>query len=150
MELSLSAINRFRDRVKRTDGCWLWIGATDSSGYGHLTDRRKTISVHRISYFLHEGDPGDMQVLHTCDNPICCNPEHLFLGTNLDNMKDRQAKGRYASNKGERSNFAQHSDELVSRIRAFLNSGLSQAEVARKFGISDGYVSKLANGKLRS
>lgn len=79
------------------DQCWPWQGPTQN-GYGVRgtnKGKRKWKFAHRLSYFLVYGkDPGDLKVLHKCDNPPCCNPNHLFLGTQLENIQDRVNKGR--------------------------------------------------------
>src|SRR5215469_16805566 len=84
---------RFRQKFivcKRT-GCWLWTDAPDRYGYGRLQmpDPPYSVKAHRLSYILHIGPVADdLLVCHTCDRPICVNPDHLFVGTNVDNMKD--------------------------------------------------------------
>ncbi len=91
------------------NGCWVWIGALDTLGYGHLTIKRKLRLAHRVSWELANGSiPDGLHVLHHCDNPPCVNPSHLFLGTHLDNMRDMIAKGR--------SNF-NHSKPTISISR---------------------------------
>src|SRR5713226_5546175 len=82
---------RFWAKVEKTDGCWLWLAATNPKGYGVFSVDKKTNNVefaHRVSYRLHYGEiPGDMRILHHCDNPTCVRPEHLFIGTPDDNMQ---------------------------------------------------------------
>ena len=77
------------------DGCWEWDMARRERGYGHVTLWGKGRLVHRIVYELYRGPvPDDMFVCHTCDNPPCCNPSHLFLGTPKDNARDASRKGK--------------------------------------------------------
>ena len=85
---------RFWEKVDKSGDCWKWI-AHLLKGYGRFRLNNKTWSAHRVSWTLHYGEiPEGMCVLHRCDNPGCVNPEHLFLGTRTDNMKDRDQKGR--------------------------------------------------------
>lgn len=79
---------------KTNDGCLEWIGASNRRGYGVTSLRRKFWQTHRLSWFFHHGDPGEMFVCHKCDNPACINIEHLFLGTPKDNIVDMIEKGR--------------------------------------------------------
>ena len=84
---------RFYKFIEQTPDCWLWQGSKDKNGYGYFKDK-KTYKAHRYSYLLHKGDVGLYHVLHKCDNPSCVNPDHLFLGTNKDNMIDKVNKQR--------------------------------------------------------
>jgi len=95
---------RFIAKVHKTDGCWLWTGATTSTGYGHLTtggNRGLPVKAHRLAFELAKGPvPVGFEVCHHCDNPLCVRPDHLFLGSRRDNVDDALAKGRYASGAG--------------------------------------------------
>lgn len=89
---------RFWRKVHKTDGCWEWTGSRDRKGYGKIAKGgAPTIPLlaHRVSWAIHHGDPGDLCVLHRCDNPPCVRPDHLFLGTIADNNRDMTQKGRH-------------------------------------------------------
>lgn len=75
--------------------CWLWMGSTNNKGYGVLTVDGRSVGAHRYSWQEAFGDPGDLFVLHKCDEPACVNPNHLFIGTSSTNMKDCVSKGRH-------------------------------------------------------
>jgi len=89
---------RFWAKVRKTRGCWYWIGGRAGKGYGQFMLRSYYQTyAHRVSWLLHYGDPGDKWVLHKCDNMLCVRPDHLFLGTALDNVHDCIAKGRFVA-----------------------------------------------------
>lgn len=86
---------RFFDKVNKTEGCWLWVAPPGESGYGYLAINRRPVLAHRFSYELHNGPiPEGLQVNHTCDVRTCVNPEHLYSGTQQENMRDRDTRGR--------------------------------------------------------
>jgi len=95
---------RFWSKVKQTDGCWLWLGAKDSDGYGSVKIGNRGTHAHRIAYALMVGHiPPGVSVLHSCDNRSCVRPDHLFLGTQLDNINDMIKKGRDNKARGDRN-----------------------------------------------
>lgn len=133
-------------------GCWLWLGCCDQKGYGLVSLNRVTKRAHRVSYEAATGiAPGDLQVLHKCDTPCCINPDHLFLGTNQDNVADKVAKGRQASGdvvamgmRGER----QGSRKLCEQsVREILRSSERGVDLALRFGISQSVVSEIRSRK---
>lgn len=88
---------RFWKHVEKTDGCWLWNGATGEHGYGSIGGEggAGNLRANRVSWQLHYGKvPDGLHVCHRCDNPPCVRPDHLFLGTRKDNLQDAKAKGR--------------------------------------------------------
>ncbi len=97
----------FWERIEIVDGCWNWVGARNENGYGVLTVNKKRWRAHRYAYYLHYGSLSDDAIIcHTCDNPACCKPEHLFAGTHSDNVADKVSKGRGRVPVGEAQNFA--------------------------------------------
>lgn len=144
---------RMMRRVVRNEpsGCWLWTGATwGMMGYGVIISgssrdgTRRTMSVHRVSYEHNVGPiPTGMHVLHRCDVPTCVNPAHLFLGSDLDNTRDRQHKGRHR--KGTKLRPGD-----ISEIKKLLAAGVSQPEIARTFGVSPSQISRINTGDRRT
>ncbi len=88
-------VKRFWNNVDQAGDCWKWKACKDPNGYGQMSMLGKNIRSHRLSWIIHYGPiPKGLFVCHRCDNPECTNPKHLFLGNNLDNMKDAYKKGR--------------------------------------------------------
>ena len=86
--------DRFWSKVDKSGDCWIWTGATNKKGYGQFKIAGKQNASHRVSYILTKGEIGELFVCHTCDNPSCVNPSHLWLGTCKDNHQDRERKKR--------------------------------------------------------
>lgn len=105
-----------RIEVRGRDECWKWTGSLDTKGYGRLNIGSSTFKAHRLSLFLRDQTgPRNMCALHRCDNPPCCNPDHLFWGTKVDNVRDRHEKGRNA--RGDRSGLRVHPERRAFGIR---------------------------------
>jgi hypothetical protein len=127
--------------------CWRWLGTRDGKGYGQLYVKGRMIRAHRFSYFLHNNTPSDSCVLHRCDNANCVNPEHLFLGSQADNMADMKAKGRARGGtsseqapKGEQNYMAilnqQQVIEIRRRYRRWSYHGSNARQLGQEFGVS--------------
>jgi hypothetical protein len=133
---------RFWRKVTKTDGCWYWTGAHAVQGYGRLRTRQNGRNrqdlAHRISYELHIGPiPPGKSVCHTCDNPPCVNPAHLWLGSQAENNADRDAKGRQRAPR-------RLTDYIVSEIRRRRANGELLRVLAADYGTTTGYVSAIA------
>lgn len=132
----------FWDRVDKTagpDACWPWkLTRRTGGGYGSLHINGHAVGAHRRSYELtHGAIPKGLWVLHRCDNPPCCNPSHLFLGTNADNVADRQAKGRTRTKAGPRPEYRRKvTPEIAQEIRKLASDGVPTAALARRFKLS--------------
>jgi hypothetical protein len=127
----------FWSHVEKTADCWLWNGVRMHFGHGRMYCGKVEghILAHRVSWRIHNGPiPDGLNVLHRCDNPPCVNPEHLFLGTHQDNIKDRDQKGRGARLGGERNGCSILKEADVRQIRSLWPSK-SQTELARMFGV---------------
>lgn len=142
-------------RVKVNDaGCWIWQGAIKNPGtglpYGWVSFRGKQMNAHRVSWMLHFGEiPIGLEVCHSCDVPACVNPEHLFLGSHSENMKDMWSKRRHKSpSEGvEGSLSAKLSLDKVKEIRVKLANGVYQKQIAKEFGVSQATVSFINTGR---
>jgi len=133
--------DRVMRNVKKTRGCWLWTGTFNAYGYGVVGHKRNKYMAHRAAYQVHVGDiPKGLYVCHKCDNTKCVRPEHLFLGTQKDNMRDCSKKGRVHSG-------YKLSGEDVKKIRA-LDGKLFHREIAQKFGVSRSAVGAILSGKI--
>lgn len=143
---------------KQPDGCWLWT-SQPSARYPHVRYNGESQPVHRVAFQLNGGDLSDgLKVLHRCDVTRCVNPDHLFKGTQAENMKDMGSKGRHGaqrntrewmerlegkrSSPGESNGAAKLTQQTVAEIRA---SGLSLGGIVKQFGISKSQASRIKN-----
>lgn len=142
---------RFWERVDRTDGCWTWTGSIQkSNGYGVINEggtRGRRWYAHRYSFTLKNGEiPKGMVVCHTCDNPPCVNPGHLFLGDYRDNMRDASSKMRMTY--GEACHSARLTEETVKEVRAKHATGnFSYKGLAREYGVYDQAIKYAVTGR---
>jgi HNH endonuclease len=135
----------FSARTVKDDvtGCLLWTGSSDGKKYGHIRIKGKLVKAHRYAWQLANGDiPSGLFVLHICDNPQCVNVGHLFIGTQLDNVRDMDAKGRRVNNqpRGEKCHAAKLTIDDVISIR---NDNRRQIDIAAQYGVKQGNVSKI-------
>lgn len=115
-------------------GCWIWVRGTDSCGYGKTYVHGKHVGAHRASYEAFKGAiPDGLEVLHSCDTPACCNPDHLSVGTHQQNSHDRVRRGRSARLVGAHNPSARLDEESVRLIRSHKGS---HSSAARAFGVS--------------
>lgn len=123
------------------DSCWIWT-AGRSGGYGTFRFPGET-KAHRVAWILTSGKiPGGLHVLHSCDNPPCCNPNHLRCGTHADNMSDMAAKKRSRSPRGEGVSIAKLTEADIPVIRRlYAEDGLSQQAIADRYGVSQEAIS---------
>lgn len=143
-------LQRFLSKILKTDGCWLWQGGRIRAGCGHFGIRHDglpvTLKAHRAAYATFKGPIAvGLAVCHSCDNPTCVNPDHLFLGTGKDNALDREHKGRRPNLRGEANGSSKLSEQDVSSIRLSFSHGENKAQLSRRFGVSRTTVRKIVN-----
>ena len=144
------------DKQSSLDGCWLWTGCIGAYGYGALTYQNKSWRAHRLSYILTYGDlpvTNDYHgtcVLHKCDNRQCVNPEHLFSGTQTDNLRDMRSKNRQASPfimKGSEQKASKLKEKDIPVIMEMRSRKISLSKIGAKFNVSKVCISYVVNGK---
>jgi len=142
--------NRFwaNVRIGEEGECWEWADRVNTRGYGRFWLNGKEYYAHRVAYFLTCGSiPSGKSVLHTCDNTSCAKPGHLYAGTQLDNMRDKNSKGRGNYARGARNGHSVLTEKDVLEIRKRCASGETRRDVAKDYGISGPHVSNLVNKK---
>lgn len=158
-------MERFWEKVDRgsDDACWNWTASLQGRGYGKFTTNGKEKNAHRWIYIKINGPVADgIEICHTCDNPKCVNPRHLFAGTKSDNMRDAAQKGRNAMQRApEKSHFHGRKDIQcrgekqgnsrlttpdVLEIIGMSENGISSTDIAKRFCISPGHARKVASG----
>lgn len=140
------------DKSAGENGCWLWTAGKHKDGYGNFRWNDSAQLTHRISYQLAYGefDPS-LNVLHSCDNPPCVNPHHLFLGTHADNMRDMVRKGRdhgHRYKSGEHHLMRKLTWEQVREIRErYSAGGISQKALAIEYGVCQGQIQRIVRNE---
>ena len=142
-------IERFWSRVDKSQGpkeCWIWSRCIGTGGYGRAVFEGKHQLAHRVAWQTAFGPiPERKHVLHRCDNPLCVNPKHLWIGSHKDNMEDRDAKGRQSFTKGKDHGNAKLSDEDVKNIRLWFAKGAMQRSLAERFSVHPSTINDIVH-----
>jgi hypothetical protein len=129
-------------------GCLEWLGCKDGGGYGMFAHNGSTQRAHRVSYEFHVGPiPAGLCICHRCDNRVCINPDHLFLGTLSDNVADMDAKGRRVMPIGVMHGSAKLTEDDVLSIRAASGGHGLLTDLARSYGVSRTQISNIRQGR---
>lgn len=155
IQITAGVLKRFWGKVTKTEGCWEWAASSSRGGYGAFGVGKKVLRATRVSYAIHFGNfPSQLDVCHTCDNPCCVRPDHLFLGTHTENMQDMVKKGRYSEEKrnpkrkrGVEFWSAKLDPHKVLAIRReYIPGVVSQRFLAKKYGVTKNAVALLLSG----
>ena len=144
-----SSADDFWQRVRRgsDDVCWPWTGGL-SGGYGVISFQGRRLKAHQLAWELARGPRDGLDVLHSCDNPPCCNPAHLFLGTRRDNNEDKTRKGRQHHPRGTLHGRAKLDDSKVRALRErYAAGGISIDSLAAEFGVAHSLVWRIVHRK---
>jgi hypothetical protein len=145
------AIQYFLERVEITsiDSCWIWRLSIGSHGYGQLYWDGKNQTAHRFSHHLFKGDPGRLNVNHTCGNRACCNPAHLYAGTQLENFQDMLRHGTHTPpphKKGSAVGTSKLTERQAAEIKQALEKGEKGTRLATRFNVSPSTISLIRRG----
>lgn len=142
----MNILNRFERFFTKKCGCWIWTGSKNWAGYGQFNNCKFSKRAHRASFELYICEiPKDLKVLHTCDNPACVNPEHLWLGTQADNAEDRESKGRGHNRAGTAHGCSKLTESDIRQIR---KDRRTTKQIADTYGTHRGHISDIKNYKL--
>lgn len=139
----MATIESLKQRLRVSGSRWLFTGCVNNNGYGQIRHNGKTMLAHRVAYELITGEEPNGVLLHTCDTPLCCNPEHLTVGTQMDNLQDMRNKGRGVNHPhvpGEKCGMSKLTDTKVKEIRS---SDLTQRQLATIYGVSQPTIGKI-------
>jgi len=137
-------------------GCWIWTAAVrcEREPYGRIQIGKKFLSAHRYSYQLRHGEiPRKLLVLHKCDVMSCCNPDHLYLGDDAQNCRDRDSRGRHITHRGEKHGMSKLTEDDVREIRSYPPGRLPYGEATRlanKYGVCQTHIADIRSGRLWS
>lgn len=129
-----------------TDGCWEWLGNKNRKGYGGLTVFGRPEKAHRFAWIITHGFiPAGLQVCHTCDNPSCVNPQHLWLGTSKENVDDCHNKNRHAKFNGSKSGMAKLTESIVLKLIREVQAGKTYTQLAKEHNVYRTTISRAVN-----
>lgn len=168
-----SVMCKLKNNIEVVNECWNWKKKINIDGYGEIcTGNGKMQRVHRLTYTIYKGEiPKGMQVNHSCDNRKCCNPDHLWIGTQKENIQDASSKGRMfrpfgrkhseetrmkisrnntgkIDKKGEKHHLAKLTEKDVLQIREDLKNNIKQSEIAEKYGVLQSTISHIKRRKI--
>ena len=140
---------RFWAKVHKTDKCWEWTACKNSTGYGQIRIDGQAVLAHRLSWEMAHGQeiPPNMYICHSCDNPGCVRPDHLFLGTPSENLYDSSSKDRNHPHRGEDNIWAKLTNAQVIEIRDLGQIGWSSRRIGRRYNISHTTVLAILRGE---
>jgi len=156
LKLSSVQVEAFWSKVnitKNPKDCWVWTGAKKPSGYGNVRINKKYLIAHRVSFEIVNGEfPSKFKVCHICDNPSCCNPNHLMLGTTKSNAVDMLIKGREKerslASRGEvNGNSKLNKDDVISIRKKYEEKSMNQYELAEAYGVSQANIGSIVKYK---
>lgn len=156
MASSVVALKRFWEKVQKAEPneCWDWLASTNTDGYGQFAfypesgGKKANLQAHQIAYFLEHGNiPEGICICHTCDNPKCNNHRHLFAGTQADNTRDRDQKGRHICFRGSENATARLTEDQVQKIRIlWFGEHIHVNDIAASFDVSVSCIKGIVYG----
>lgn len=149
-ELSDDFVAWFWSHVLKSDGCWEWQAGRVGRGYGavHHNELERQMIASRIAYIIANGSIEEaLHVLHTCDNPPCCRPDHLYAGTHKQNVIDSVSRLRLVPQRGTANKMAKLTREQVASARALHKTGISGNVLSQRFGVSQPIMARLLRGE---
>jgi hypothetical protein len=154
MIIDLNSQHRFWKYVERSNGCWLWTGCLNDSGYGIFRFEGRNYRATHISLWIYNRPvPQGLCALHKCDNPACVNPDHLYIGDKGQNIQDSYNRGRRPridvgdQNRGSRNGMSKLTETDVIKIKQRIQAGETNKDIAAEFGVNSSTISEIKSGR---